>query len=209
LKLAGVHAAANEFHKAELQLRDALESEPSNPKTLILLGDVLTWQRKHSDAEKVYTQLLTRDPNNHDVQLKLAQAALWSGQHDLALERIGEMLRRDPQATNLWPLYIDAAASAKLFDQQVHKGSATSIAQRVLAEPNQSSISLPRLAWVLRRAGDLETSASVLRRALALNPEIDSLRLKYAETLSQAGKFAEAREQYDMLLHSKRSPTTP
>jgi Tfp pilus assembly protein PilF len=60
---------------------------------------------------------------------------------------------------------------------------------------------------VLRRAGDLETSAVVLRRALALNPEIDSLRLKYAETLSQTGKFAEAREQYDMLLHSKRSPS--
>lgn len=206
LKLAGVHAAANEFHKAELQLRDALESEPNNPKTLVLLGDVLTWQRKHSDAERVYAQLLGRDPNNHEVQLKLAQAALWSGQHDLALERIGEMLRRDPQAANLWPLYIDAAASAKLFDPQVHKGSTATIAQRVLAEPNRSSISLPRLAWVLRRAGDLETSAAVLRRALALNPEIDSLRLKYAETLSQSGKFAEAREQYDMLLHAKRAP---
>jgi tetratricopeptide (TPR) repeat protein/cellulose synthase/poly-beta-1,6-N-acetylglucosamine synthase-like glycosyltransferase len=206
LKLAGVHAAANEFHKAEAQLREALEAEPSDPKTLLLLGDVLTWQRKHSDAEKVYAQLFKRDPNDRDVQLKLAQAALWSGQHDLALERIGEMLRRDPQATNLWPLYIDAAASAKLFDAPAHKGTATAIAQRVLAEASRSSISLPRLAWVLRRAGDLETSAAVLRRALALNPEIDSLRLKYAETLSQTGKFAEAREQYDVLLHAKRTP---
>ena len=206
LKLAGVHTAAGEFHKAEKQLRDALDAEPNNPKTLLLLGDVLTWQRKHSDAEKVYAQLLKREPNDRDVQLKLAQAALWSGQHDLALERIGEMLRRDPQATNLWPLFVDAAASAKLFDPLVHKSAATTIATRVLAEPNRTSISLPRLAWVLHRAGDMETSAAVLKRALALNPEVESLRLKYAETLSQAGKFAEAKEQYDILLHAKRPP---
>jgi tetratricopeptide (TPR) repeat protein/cellulose synthase/poly-beta-1,6-N-acetylglucosamine synthase-like glycosyltransferase len=204
LKLAGIHAAASEFHKAEAALRDALESEPDDPRTLLLLGDVLTWQRKHSDAGKVYAQLLAKGPGDRDVQLKLAQAALWSGQHDLALERIGEMLRKDPQAANLWPLFIDAAASAKLFDPQVHKGTTATIATRVLADANQPSISLPRLAWVLRRSGDLESSAAVLRRALALNPEVESIRLKYAETLSQAGKFAEAREQYDMLLRSKR-----
>jgi tetratricopeptide (TPR) repeat protein len=100
---------------------------------------------------------------------------------------------------------VDAAASAKLFDPQAHRGPALAIAARVLAEPNRTAISLPRLAWVLHRAGEFETSAGVLKRALALNPEIDSLRLKYAETLSQAGKFAEAKEQYDLLLQSKRA----
>jgi len=40
------------------------------------------------------------------------------------------------------------------------------------AEPMRTEVelSLPRLAWVLHRAGDLETSAAILRRATGISP---------------------------------------
>src|SRR5262249_3303824 len=109
-----------------------------------------------------------------------------------------QLLAEDWQQPDLWPGYVDAAASVKTLPPQPHKALLLRIGER--ARTSKDAVYLTRLGWVMRRLGDSAKSLIFLKHRLELAPISRQIRRNLADGLQAGGQYDEAERHYQYLL---------
>jgi predicted Zn-dependent protease len=195
-------AAEKRFNEAEAEARKLVADNAGDRETLLLLGDVLGWNHKTEEAARIYQQLLRANTTDERLPRRLAEVTLWAGDFDRALGLYHELLVRDWRQPDLWPGYVDAAASARELPAATHRRLLLAIADQAAIGKGQETVFLERLGWVLRRLGEKGRSVALLRRAVQQEPQSRQLRMRLAEALQAAGQHAEAERHYQYLLRT-------
>ena len=103
--------AIKDFNKAEQQLVNYVDANPSNQEAIELLGDAYGYQKKWDEAAEQYKKLTEFKPNNSDYQYKYGGAL---GMKALSISKISALLVIDDvksaflKAAELDPKHIDA-----------------------------------------------------------------------------------------------------
>ena len=161
---------ANDFGAASTILEAALEHSPNDPNLLRLLGVSFTRQGRHSEAERMLTQVIRLVPNFALAHQNLADALLQQGKLDEAAEALRTAIRHNPASD---------AANRKLVEVLAltgRGGEADEAFQRSLQDdPDRAAIVD---AMELNRQGEAAQSEKILRGILRRKPEhLDALRL--------------------------------
>jgi cellulose synthase/poly-beta-1,6-N-acetylglucosamine synthase-like glycosyltransferase/predicted Zn-dependent protease len=195
-------AAEKRLDEAEVEARRLATEHAGDAEAQLLLADVLGWNRKPDEAARIYERLLRANAADQRLPRRLAEVTLWAGDFDKALHLYHDLLTRDWQQPDLWPGYVDAAASAHELAATVHKALVVQIAEQTASGQGHDAVFLARLSWVLRRLGETSRGVALLKRALQQDPQSRELRRRLAEALQAAGEHAEAERHYQYLLRS-------
>jgi cellulose synthase/poly-beta-1,6-N-acetylglucosamine synthase-like glycosyltransferase/tetratricopeptide (TPR) repeat protein len=197
-RLAELYSAEKDFTEAEKQLRAVVIEKPDDPKALRRLADVLSWKKDYAPALALLEKLAHDNPGDTGLAVRLAEVSLWSGARDKALVRFQAILEQRFNQPEVWRSYIDAAAGvSKLTTVQAQL--AFRIAEQMENNELQDATALTRLAWVLHQAKKPAPAATLLDRALALDPREPAMRRELAGVLGATGRRKEAIKLYDGL----------
>ncbi len=95
---------AHKYADAEKVLRQAVQNEPENAKSLQYLGMTLTRQDKASEGEEFLRKASGLDPKSASIKLALAGAYIEEKKYDQGEAAIGEAAAIDSEARDL-PFY--------------------------------------------------------------------------------------------------------
>jgi tetratricopeptide (TPR) repeat protein len=120
------------------------------------------------------------------------------------LTRLLEGGDRQPE---LWADFLAAAAAAPSLDARARK-LVRDLYDRTVADPPRDPLFLSRLAQALRSLKEPDKAVVLLRRAVRIDPDSRPLKLLLAETLYDAGVYADAERYFLDVLRtgSARSP---
>jgi tetratricopeptide (TPR) repeat protein len=193
-------AAEKRFDEAETEARRQADHRPNDAEAQLLLADVLGWNHKAEEAARLYEHLLQKNAADERLPRRLAEVTLSAGDFDKALSLYHKLLTSDWKQPDLWPGFVDAAASAHELPAETCKGLLLKIAHQAEAGADKDAVYLGRLSWALRRLGETTRGMALLRRAVQQDPESRELRRRLAEALQAAGDYAEAERHYQYLL---------
>ena len=161
---------ANDFGAASTMLEAALEHSPNDPNLLRLLGVSFTRQGRHSEAERMLTQVIRLVPNFALAHQNLADALLQQGKLDEAAEALRTAIRHNPASDSANRKLVEVLALTG------RGGEADEAFQRSLQDdPDRAAIVE---AMELNRQGEAAQSEKILRGILRRKPEhLDALRL--------------------------------
>ncbi len=192
------YANRHEYDAAATHLRRALELQPDQPKTNLLLGQVLLDQGRAAEAVPYLEKAAERDGEPADAAaldlvralakgsqpeeaaarlagLKIASG--WSTETLLALGTLGLELRRPAEALR----FLDAAAAQSPSDPAVGE----------------------KRAVALGMSGNLPAAVMALEKAILQAPRNPNLHLNLAVTYAQSGNMEKARQEAEEALRLK------
>jgi tetratricopeptide (TPR) repeat protein/cellulose synthase/poly-beta-1,6-N-acetylglucosamine synthase-like glycosyltransferase len=197
---------ANLRARADTFLNEAVALGSEDAATQRELAGVLVAARRCREALPLVEKLAALDPRDTELRAYLANVTFWAGDAATALERFRVLLEEDFKRTALWTSYVDAAAAvppSRMTPAQTDL--LLRLAERpVPTEAVQPAAYLARLAWALHREGRKELAATLLDRALALDPKDAAVRREVAGMLSAVGRHKEALAWLDEL--ARRNP---
>jgi tetratricopeptide (TPR) repeat protein len=168
------------------------------------LAELLTWEKRYDEAERIYRELLAQNPYDVDIRISLAETMTWAGEADLSLIEYGHMIDEGNDDWRLLAGFLDAFLGAeRRTDSDTRRLMwMVSLYDRA-AEPPSLDIA-GRLATALTIVGDFTSSLNMLETAVKENPDNRGLRMRLADALSSAGKHSEAQHHYRALLSEAR-----
>ena len=205
LRIAEIFVAQNDFGAAEVRLRGMLRDDPDNRPTRLLLADVLTWDRKYPEAERMLTEMRAAAPTDAGVLSRLATVYVYDNRAERAVALLTPPLTENLEQRDLWMPYLDAVGSSTNLP-----ASTRALMDRVVARVQEdkglkdTTDALRLIGGALARSGRAERAIVVLRQAVNARPNDHKLRLRYAEVLSLAGRFAEAEEQNAIVIRQSQ-----
>lgn len=189
-KIAECHARLNDFEKAELAARKAIELNKNNRYYYLLLAQLYESRQRYDDAAEVYEDLVKNIKNTDDYFYALANAYLQQNKHKESLrvmDRIEksfgiseEVIRRKQQVylrMNKLPEAIKEGQ--KLID----------------AYPDEPSFKIAQ-AQLLASNKRNEDAMMLLNQVISGGHEVGEARLLRGELLRQQGKTSEAVTEY-------------
>jgi cellulose synthase/poly-beta-1,6-N-acetylglucosamine synthase-like glycosyltransferase/predicted Zn-dependent protease len=197
-RLAILYSAEKDFAAAEAQCRLILREKPEDKPALRQLADVLSWKKDYPESLELFERLLKDDPKNPELLIRLAQVTLWSGAYDEALSRFQTLLESKFEQADLWPSYVDAAASASTVNDAQARLAVRIYDQAAMRESKDVTL-LARLAWVLHRTKETEKASQLIERLLALKPREPAARRELAGVLAGVGRNKDALRLYEGL----------
>ncbi|MBI4717050.1 MAG: tetratricopeptide repeat protein [Planctomycetes bacterium] len=203
-RLAKAEFDANEFERAMLAARRALELDEDERKALEVLGHILgesldeeagaaERRRYEEKAQPIFERLLRLDPGNWPAAKYLADMALRRKEYDRAVEKL-QLLQR------LCPL--DPASWRGLAGVYLQRGDDDAALPQLLelARIEDGDADIPaQIAAVYKREGKLPDAQYWLRQALFIDPFRADLHQLLGDALMQAGDSAGALREYRML----------
>ena len=94
-RLGDIGVSGQEFDKAVLCYRKALDLDPGQAVVSLKLAATLGWLRRYDEAMELYGQLLARQPDNRAARLGLARVLGWAGRLDEAIQQYRTLLEKD------------------------------------------------------------------------------------------------------------------
>ena len=149
-------------------------------------------------------KLQAENKNDRETNLQLANLALEVKQYDVALVAFERLLKDNPDQPDLWPGFIGAAASANKDAIKTIRKTLLAIDKQALATHRDDRDFLRGLAWVLKRAGELNRSVPVLRRVLEINPNDAETRLALGYTYLDLNQERLAQAEFDRIKQTRR-----
>lgn len=166
----------------------ALDPEISEARVYMLF--VYRTQGETLKARKQMADLRREAPNNASVQFVSGVFHRLDGEYDKALQSFDEALRLNPAET-----VVISWSRARIFMYEGRYDDALVELDRGAAvEPNHPLLKIFR-AKVLTVRGDLDTAATLFKKVLLDNPQIEAVRPLYAQCLSARGEHQAARAQ--------------
>lgn len=95
-------AAAGKRKQAINQCEKALKKCPDCLDLRVLLGQVLSWEKRYPEAKKQLTHVLAAKPAYHEARTALINVAMWSRANQEALALIQEGLELAPRNAEFW-----------------------------------------------------------------------------------------------------------
>ncbi len=183
------HSAAwdQEWSKATVAYRQALQEMPDHPKALNSLGLALYQQANFDEALQIYKRLAQITPKDPVPMEKLAQL----------LERTGRLKEAIEAAFRAADLFlnqrdVDKAVEnwvrvTSLDPEHVLAHSRLALAHEKLNHKTQAVTEYIAVASLVQRTGNVEKTVELITKALKINPE--SAEAKQAQTLLRAGQL--------------------
>jgi tetratricopeptide (TPR) repeat protein len=183
------HSAAwdQEWGKAAIAYRQALQEIPDNPKALNSLGLALFQQGNYEEALQIYKRVAQITPTDPVPMEKLAQL----------LERTGHLKEAIDAAFRAADLFINQRDIDKAMENWVHvtmldpehllAHSRLALAHEKLGHKDQAVTEYIAVASLVQRTGNTQKTVELINRALAINPE--STEAKQAQTLLRSGQL--------------------
>lgn len=225
----------DEVSAAVPRLDAILRKDPKNYIAKNMIGELLLGQQRYDAAAKAFEQVVVLEPNwdlpyhrlakIYSLQQKLELAAdayqrglmaipadimltiglgnLYEelGRYDQAIDLYEQVLSYAPDqlvaANNLAMLLVEYKADRAALDR------AKSIVERLKA--SQNPLFLDTIGWVEYKAGDLDTAAAFLEKALVLTPDSPEFRYHLGMVYLGRGETHQAHDQLRLALdHGKR-----
>ncbi|UXN31247.1 CDP-glycerol glycerophosphotransferase family protein [Glutamicibacter sp. M10] len=189
------------FEQAEKYYRKALELDDSHVNYWYGLGRSLEEQGKQDEAEAAYSNAVLRSRDKTVQSIGIGKIHEREDDWNKALDAYETQLSLTEENNNLYLLnYRAGEAATRLFEfrqaadyYQRAQNLADTVQERVLAGYAQGR--------VLSRAGDFEAAEQSFSQFVDLLPEQKHIEssvalFRYAHSLHQLGRFAEASERY-------------
>ena len=186
------------FEKAGVEYRNALQIDPKSIKARMALGRVAEKLDNLRDAVGQYQAVVELEPGNNEARGLLARLYLMAGYEDAAAKLITPGLEKDPNDPLL--LVVRGAARAHSGDL----AGAQTDAQAALQRAPDNDLAIALLASLYRRAGQLDKAEATVAAGLQRLPGNVDLRIVMADLQLAAGKPAAARAQLEELV--RREP---
>jgi tetratricopeptide (TPR) repeat protein len=183
------HSAAwdQEWSKAAVAYRQALQEIPDQPKALNSLGLALYQQANYEEALQIYKRVAHITPTDPVPMEKLAQL----------FERTGHLKEAIEAAFRAADLFLNQRDIDKAIENWVHvttldpehvlAHSRLALAHEKLNHKVQAVTEYIAVASLVQRTGNLEKTVELINKALKINPE--SPEAKQAQTLLRAGQL--------------------
>ena len=172
---------------AEAALRALTTIKGATPTSFVLLAALFESQDRTQDAFVVLDLGRTKHPGNEQIERLLAITAGRLGLKHDALEAARRLADTHPGDTAAQVFLGDVAA--ELDERTTAEGAYRSA---LLREPDNPQI-LNTLAWFLRKEPERrEEAIGLIRRALSINPDMDSAWDTLAELHYREGQYVEA-----------------
>jgi len=183
------HSAAwdQEWSKAAVAYRQALQEMPDHPKALNSLGLALYQQGNFEEALQIYKRVAHITPTDPVPMEKLAQL----------LERTGHLKEAIGAAFRAADLFLNQRDVDKAVENWVRvttldpdhvlAHSRLALAHEKLNHKTQAVTEYIAVASLVQRTGNVEKTVELITKALKINPE--SAEAKQAQTLLRAGQL--------------------
>jgi tetratricopeptide (TPR) repeat protein len=183
------HSAAwdQEWGKAALAYRQALQEIPDQPKALNSLGLALYQQGSFEEALQIYRRVAHITPTDPVPMEKLAQL----------LERTGHLKEAIDAAFKAADLFLNQRDIDKAIENWVHvtmldpehvlAHSRLALAHEKLSHKVRAVTEYIAVASLVQRTGNVQKTAELVNRALQISPE--SVEAKQAQTLLRSGQL--------------------
>src|SRR5580658_12277 len=187
---AAAAAAQQNYHEAELQLREALRGDPQSSALHFALSAMLRQQDQWDDAFDEITlslQLKPNFPENHS-SLSYIFYRLDDGPNAVAEARTA--LSMDPENSEAYQYLGLGFYSSGEYGPAVH-----AFAQSLLRDPENAD-SYYDMGIALHAAGKLPAALAAYERAIGLRPDFWEAHSNLALTLHEEGKLDQAVVEY-------------
>jgi putative PEP-CTERM system TPR-repeat lipoprotein len=187
LEDAGRRLERGDLNAAIIQLKNALQQDPSNNAARLLLGQIYLRQEAYADAEKELRRALEGKPSD-DVRVLLARALLGLGRHEEALGTIPPAAA--DAAVRQDAMLVRTEALQRLGRQEEAEAAVREVLR---AEPLQPDANL-LAAQLAAGRGDVGEATQHLELALEARPDWLAARLFKAQLAMQTGSLSSALE---------------
>lgn len=186
LEKAQALVAEENFEKAQLELRNALQIDPNYLPAQLLMGDVANRLGDPRRALQMYQAALEQDDANAVARAELAKIYLFGGLPDEALELVEPGLAKTPNDATL--LTVRGAARARLGDAK----GAIADAEHALAQVPAHESAVALLASLYAKEDRTEESIALLEDAVETHAGTVDLQLILADLYLKVGKSQDA-----------------
>ena len=165
--------------RATLLLIPALLGAPSAPAQapatetvdeMLARAQALSREKRREEAREVCRQALLRSPGYHDLRILRARLFTWDGRYDEGRAELQTVLAQAPDHLDAREALID------LETWSDHPKEALAVCEAGLALRPQAAILHHRRARLLKSLGDVPAALESVRRALALDPDLQAAR---------------------------------
>jgi putative PEP-CTERM system TPR-repeat lipoprotein len=229
--LAGLNVRASQFDEAVKLARQLQALTPQSPAGFVIEGDVLTAQKRYTEAVKAYEKAIaiggagpivvklhaaeTKAGNPREADAKLQQ---WLKEHpeDMSVLRYlaAENLKagRNKLAIEQYEVVLKKLPNdlsslnnlAYLYQQEKDPRALKMAEQAYKLMPDSATIS-DTLGWILVEQGKTKRGLELLQKAAAKLPKNTEVRYHLAVALAKSGDKAKARKELEMLLASEQA----
>ena len=200
MQVVSIYMAMQDFESAENECRAILDLDPTFRDAQVTLADIMSWRGDSEPGIVFYEQLLAEDPTDNRTRRRLADLYLWSEQFETSLELYQTLLDENMEQPDAWGGYLDAANGAENLGPR-QRETFVELHGMLGQQETPDPVLMVRLAAVLRRMGELESSVTLLERAVDVWPTDDrAARLQMADVLHEIGDYERADKYYRTLL---------
>lgn len=190
--------SANEYNKAEIEFRNALQLGPDDPQAWSLLGKTLMKLGKPREALQAFTKVETYDPDNQDALVKLAGFYVLGKKPEMAKQRIEHVLKLDPDNTDA--LFL----KAQILTQEKNIDIASTLLERIIDLKPDHVNALQALARIKNFKKEFGQAEALLVKAVEVDTAAIQPRLALVSFLVSTKRFKDAEAQ--LLTAVKENP---
>ena len=189
--------AAENWEKARVEFRNALQVTPDDPQARFMNARVAEKLGNLTDAMRMYQSAIDVAPDHVQARAALGRMYVFGGAPDKALEMIKPVLDTHPEDPDL----LTVRGAARI--QQKDRAGALEDAEKAnkLAPDNESAAAL--LASLYQQKGDTAAAIEVIRKTLDKVPKSLDLRLVLASLYSTAGENDLAEQEVKKVIELK------
>lgn len=193
---AGFLATSGQFDRAVALLKPLTDSE-----SRLQLAAILEMEGKRAEALQILLGLENLPAISAKAKRSIARLLLANQRYEEAAERLVALLERQPSDASLRREFLDAAAASEQSSEAVRRMVVETYDwYRETDYRGLDARGCERLGDALRRLNMYGEANDVLRQGVSQYPDVRRLRLLWAQTLVNLGRYEEAESQYKVLL---------
>jgi tetratricopeptide (TPR) repeat protein len=182
--------AEQEWEKAQLELRNALQIDPNDSRTRVLLGNVAEKLGDPRQAFQMYQGVLDADKENVGARAGLAKLYALGGSPDKAIELANAGLAKSSGDAEL--LTVRGVALARKGDT----AAALADAEKAFRNDPKNENATALLASLYARGNRLDDALRVAQTGVGYHPKSPDMRIVMAQLHESAGQRAAAEKDY-------------
>ena len=181
---------------AQRILEEVVAAAPEYPKAWGTLGICLAVQGQHADAERHFRRALELDSNQNFARIGLGRALYETGRLEECVEQLLAAVEVEPTAVDGQFYLGEACRRLERWDE-----ARAALAATIELQPDFSE-GLRAMAELERQSGNLDRSADLYQRVLAIDPQSIDAAFHCARVLSELDRDGEAIETLNLLLRT-------
>ncbi|MHB8565248.1 MAG: tetratricopeptide repeat protein, partial [Acidiferrobacteraceae bacterium] len=186
--------AKNEYTKAGVELKDALQIEPKNSEAYYWYGLIKEKQQNFQAAFQGYANAVKLDPSNLLAKAKLGKFYLMAGHLAKAKKLVAEILSAQPDNPP------GRVLKAALMARQGNVSGAIQEAKSVVAADPTQTDAISLLAAIYVNKSQYANAQQVLQQGVTTNPKSVQLRANLVVVLARLGHLKQAGQQLQDLI---------